>query len=182
LKDYFEKRTKIVLFFSPILLSIEPRLHLAFTSGLSTLNCIFKVQAALVICGLFIFKFEYMRLKNGLISGTYSLIYSDHWSFYMRIHYMRAYFWSPYLSHITRSACTIIVSKLRLAHQNIQQKTDLILIKKTKSICITSIYNNTIIASKFRLGHQNIQQKTDLILIKKTKKYALSQFRFITIQ
>jgi hypothetical protein len=32
--------------------------------------------------------------------------YSDCWSFYMWIHYMRAYFWSPYLSHITRSTCT----------------------------------------------------------------------------
>jgi len=30
-------------------------------------------------------------------SGAYPLIYSDCWSFYMRIHYMRAYFWSPYL-------------------------------------------------------------------------------------
>jgi len=36
-------------------------------------------------------------------SGAYPLIYSDCRSFYMRIHYMRAYFWSPYLSHITRS-------------------------------------------------------------------------------
>ncbi len=27
------------------------------------------------------------------------------WSFYMQIRYMRAYFWSPYLSHITRSTC-----------------------------------------------------------------------------
>jgi len=51
--------------------------------------------------------FAYMRLKNLLFSGTYPLIYSDHWSFYMRIHYMRAYFWSPYLSHIIQSnLCT----------------------------------------------------------------------------
>ncbi len=28
--------------------------------------------------------------------------------FYMRIHYMRAYFWSPYLSHITRSTCIFL--------------------------------------------------------------------------
>jgi len=27
----------------------------------------------------------------------------------MRIHYMRAYFWSPYLSHITRSTCIYFV-------------------------------------------------------------------------
>jgi len=25
-------------------------------------------------------------------SGTYPVIYSDHWSFYMPIHYMRSYF------------------------------------------------------------------------------------------
>jgi len=39
-------------------------------------------------------------------SGTYPLIYGNPWSFYMRIHYMQAYFWSPYLSHKTRSTCT----------------------------------------------------------------------------
>jgi len=72
---------------------------------------IFKVQVALVICGLFICEFAYMRLKNGLFSGTYPLIYSDRWSFYMQIHYMRAYFWSPYLSHITRSTCMWIHHK-----------------------------------------------------------------------
>jgi len=47
-------------------------------------------------------------IKKGLFSGTYPLIYSDHMSFYIRIHYMRAYFWSPYLSNITRSTCTTI--------------------------------------------------------------------------
>jgi len=33
----------------------------------------FAIQAALVICGLFICNFAYMRLKNGLFSGTYPL-------------------------------------------------------------------------------------------------------------
>ena len=65
------------------------------------------IQAALTICGLFIYKFEYLRLKNGLFSGTYPLIYSDWWSFYMQIHYIRAYFWSPYLWHITRFTCAL---------------------------------------------------------------------------
>jgi len=64
------------------------------------------VQAALVICGLFICDFTYMQSRNGLFSGTYPLISCNPWSFYMRIRYMRAYFWSPYLSHITRSTCT----------------------------------------------------------------------------
>jgi len=40
-------------------------------------------------------------------SGTYPLIISHPWSFYIQIHYMRVYFWSPYLSHITRSNCTV---------------------------------------------------------------------------
>jgi len=38
-----------------------------------------------------------MRMKNGLFSGTYPLIYSDRWSFYMQIHYMRAYFWHNWM-------------------------------------------------------------------------------------
>jgi len=46
-------------------------------------------------------------IKKWLFSGTYPLIYSDRRSFYMQIHYMRAYFWSPYLLHITRSTCTV---------------------------------------------------------------------------
>jgi hypothetical protein len=41
-------------------------------------------------------------------SGTYPLIYSNRRSFYMWIHYMQAYFWSPYLSNITRSTCILI--------------------------------------------------------------------------
>jgi len=53
-----------------------------------------------VICGLFICDFAYMRSRNGLFSGTYLLINSHPWSFYMRV-----YFWSPYLSHITRATC-----------------------------------------------------------------------------
>jgi len=65
-----------------------------------------QVQEALVICGLFICDFAYMRSRNDLFSGTYPLIISHTWSFYMRIHYMWVYFWSPYLSHITRSNCT----------------------------------------------------------------------------
>jgi len=65
-----------------------------------------QVQVALVICSLFICDFTYRRSGNGLFSGTYPLIYSHPWSFYMRIHYMWVYFWSPYLSHITRSTCT----------------------------------------------------------------------------
>jgi len=45
-------------------------------------------------------------------SGTYPLIYSDRRSFYMQIHYMWAYFWSPYLSHKMRSTCTLNRAKL----------------------------------------------------------------------
>jgi len=79
----------------------------AFSRYVLLPNYFFSLHAALVICGLFICNFTYMRLKNGLFSGTYPLIYCNPRSFYMRIHYMRAYFWSPYLSHITRSTSTI---------------------------------------------------------------------------
>ncbi len=65
-----------------------------------------KVQGDLVICGLFICKFAYMRLRMILIYRTYPLIYSDPWSFYMWIRYMRVIFYGPYLSHITSLACT----------------------------------------------------------------------------
>jgi hypothetical protein len=51
------------------------------------------------------FHVVYMRLRNGRFPGTYPQICSYSWSFYMQICYMRAYFWSPYLSHKTRSAC-----------------------------------------------------------------------------
>jgi len=66
------------------------------------------LQAALVICRLFICDFAYMRLKNGLFSGTYPLIHGNPWSFYMRIYYIGAYFWSPYLLNITSSTCTYL--------------------------------------------------------------------------
>ncbi len=47
----------------------------------------------------------YLQFRLWPFSGTYPLIYSNPWSFYMLIHYMQAYSWSPYLSHITRSTC-----------------------------------------------------------------------------
>jgi len=60
-------------------------------------DCLYPilVQAALVICGLFICNFMYMRLKNGVFSGTYPLIYGNPRSFYMWIHYIRAIFGVP---------------------------------------------------------------------------------------
>jgi len=74
-------------------------------------------QVALVICGLFICDFAYMQFRNDFFSGTYPLIISHPWSFYMWILYMRVYFWSPYPSHITRSNCIrihICVSLIKL--------------------------------------------------------------------
>ncbi len=78
----------------------------------------FYVQAALVICGLFICNFAYMRSRNGLFSGTYPLIYSNPWYFYIQIRYMRVYFWSPYLSHITRSNCIVNECSLWILFNN----------------------------------------------------------------
>ncbi len=57
-----------------------------------------------------------MRCRNGLFSGTYRLIYSNLWYFYKRIRFMRAYFWSPYLSNITRSTCTLLCRLKSLRH------------------------------------------------------------------
>jgi hypothetical protein len=80
-------------------------------------NCNFVtiyVQADLIICGLFICEFEYMQLRIILIYRTYPLIYSHPWSFYTRIRYMRVIFYGSYLSHITRSACTINMSWMQV--------------------------------------------------------------------
>jgi len=51
-----------------------------------------------------------------IFSGTYPLIYSHPWSSYIRIHYIRAHFQSPYLSHITRSTCTMKYDKMEGTH------------------------------------------------------------------
>ncbi len=61
----------------------------------------YKVQQALVICGLFICDFAYMWLKLWHFRGTYPPKYQSYWSHYMQIHYMQANFLGPYLSHIT---------------------------------------------------------------------------------
>ncbi len=81
----------------------KPLQHLTFGHRHILSIC---VQAALVIYNLFICDFSYTRLRNGLFSRTYPLIYSNLWSFNMQIHYMSAYFLSPYLLHIMRSTCT----------------------------------------------------------------------------
>ncbi len=49
----------------------------------------------------------YVIHKWSLFWNLYPLIYSNPWSFYMGIYYMRAYFWSPYLSNVTRSTCIV---------------------------------------------------------------------------
>ena len=67
-----------------------------------------QVQAALVICCIFICDFASMQLKNGLFHGTYPLIYGIPMSFYVQIHYIRADFWSHHLSHIMKSACGLM--------------------------------------------------------------------------
>ena len=73
-----------------------------------------KLQAALVLCGLFICDFSYIQLRIGHFSRTYPLIYSHPWSFYMQIRYMRAYFFGPHVSHITRETCTTFFDKMLL--------------------------------------------------------------------
>jgi len=55
----------------------------------------------------FYLRISLYAIEKWPFSGIYPLIYSDCRSFYMQIHYMLAYFWSPYLSHITRSTCIV---------------------------------------------------------------------------
>ncbi len=72
-----------------------------------------KVQVDLVICGLFIFESVYLQLQIDHFSGTYPPIYSHSWSFYMPIHYMRAWFFGPYLSHKRGSIVLYVYSRIR---------------------------------------------------------------------
>ncbi len=56
---------------------------------------------------VFYLRFRVYAIQKWPFSGTYPLINSHPWSFYMRICYMGVYFWSPFLSHITRSTCIL---------------------------------------------------------------------------
>ncbi len=59
----------------------------------------------------------YLRFRIYVIHKSinlYPLIYSNPWSFYMGIYYMRAYFWSPYLSHVTRSTCIVFSPTVKI--------------------------------------------------------------------
>jgi len=63
----------------------------------------------------FYLRFRVYAIQKWPFSGTHPLIYSHPWSFYMWICYMQAYFFgvpTPYLSHITRSTCTLEWSNL----------------------------------------------------------------------
>jgi len=69
------------------------------------------IQVALVICGLFICDFSYMRLylcilEERILQFTNAIGNRSH---YMLIHY----FLGPYLSHKSRAACTTITQVLR---------------------------------------------------------------------
>jgi len=57
------------------------------------------VQAVLVICGLFMCDFAYMRLRIGHFSVLYPIVYSHPWVFNANSLYG---IFGPYLSHITR--------------------------------------------------------------------------------
>ncbi len=75
-------------------------------------------------------------------SGTYPLIYSDCWSFYMRIYYMQAYFWSPYFLHITRFTCNLCFCFLVCPRYSLQ------VVDKKKShrynyLCLTPCYHDS---------------------------------------
>jgi len=70
----------------------------------------------------FYLQFQVYSIEKWPSSGTYPLIYGNPRSFNMQIHHMRAYFLSPYLSHITRSTCTSNFCNLcHLTSQNEQQ-------------------------------------------------------------
>jgi len=51
-----------------------------------------------------------IELKSGHFSGTYPLFFGNPWTFYIKIHYIRAYSWSPFLWHIMRSTCIFFIA------------------------------------------------------------------------
>ena len=113
---------------------------------------LYLLLAALVTCNLFICDFGYMRLRNGLnFSGTYPLIYSYLWSFYMRIHYMQGYFSSPYLLHITRTTCTY---KIRFSIELLERS-----FCSNSTIFVTSPYSLYHNVSPFRKSQTFIIKK-----------------------
>ncbi len=83
----------------------------------------FAVQVELTICGLFVWYFLNMQLRTIISYVTYPLIYSHPKSFPIPICFMRDLFFGPYLSLITRSACTLLPilthTKLGRIHLNL---------------------------------------------------------------
>ena len=53
----------------------------------------------------FYLRFHVYATQNWPFFWNPPLIYTHPWSFYMLFRYMLAYFFSPYLSHITRDTC-----------------------------------------------------------------------------
>ena len=81
-----------------------------FLIRFSTSSSNIRIQAALVICKLFICDFAYMRLKLWHFRGTHPSISNCYWSHYMQVLYMRTNFLGPYVSHITRADCLYILN------------------------------------------------------------------------
>ncbi len=104
--DTWLTRVRVVESISPTCLLVKI-LWLSTSISPTILHSNLPVQVTLVICRLFICNFAYMWLKLWHFRGTYPPIYQCYWSHYIRIHYMRAKFLGPYLSHITRAACTL---------------------------------------------------------------------------
>ncbi len=70
------------------------------------------MQVDLVICSLFISKFEYLQLKIEHFSGPYPSIYSHSYLVFLYANF------GPYQSHLTRSTCTFkqLVAHIRTTY------------------------------------------------------------------
>jgi len=96
----------VKLKFDPLQVSYD---HFIYKIIIVTLMSLLRVQAALnCYMRSFYLQFLVHAIRKWPFSGTYPLFYSNPWSFYIQIHYMPAYFWSPYLLHVTRSTCTYL--------------------------------------------------------------------------
>jgi hypothetical protein len=106
---FFCKRFEIGPFLALIERILKKIIYFPIVS-ISSLQILFMYESNFYslksLCGLFIFDFMYMQLKLWHFRGTYPLICQCYLSRYIQIHYMQTIFLGPYLSHITRFACT----------------------------------------------------------------------------
>jgi len=96
-----------------------------------------NIQAALIIyVRSFYLQFCIYGSEKWPFSGTYPLIYNNPWCFYMQFCYMRPYFWSTYLSHITK----VHLDYQRYAKEKVWKPYHTALLEKIKFLILDQFF------------------------------------------